>query len=70
MKTQISKVTSNPIGSAVGAIALFFIAKKTGHTTAPWMIGAVIAGVLVGAHVQAAFKSQKGAAASANLAKK
>jgi hypothetical protein len=69
MKNVITKIPANPIGAGLGALALYFIVKKTGHTSMLWVGGAIVAGVIAGAHVQAAFKAQSGASKSASLAK-
>jgi ABC-type enterobactin transport system permease subunit len=66
IKTQIGKVTSNPIGAIVGGVAVYYAAKKYGNVTNRWMlIGAGVLGVIGGAMAQASFK--KGAPTAATI---
>jgi hypothetical protein len=54
MKNQISKITSNPIGSVVGGAAFYYGAKKMGNVSNTWALIAITAvGVYVGAMAQA-----------------
>lgn len=53
VNTQISRLTSNPIGSLVGAGAGYYVATKLINTQKMWMTIAVsIIGAMVGAGVQ------------------
>jgi outer membrane lipoprotein SlyB len=53
VNTQISRLTSNPIGSLVGAGAGYYVAKKLMGTQKMWItIAITIVGGMLGAGVQ------------------
>lgn len=59
-QSQITKVTSNPIGAVVGGVAVFYATKKWANVSNKWMLGvAVLVGVVGGAMAQQAIVSQK-----------
>lgn len=56
MKNQITKITSNPIGSVVGGVAFYYGAKKMGNVSNMYaLIALTVVGVYVGAMAQAKF---------------
>jgi len=62
IKKQISKITANPIGLLAGAGLGFMAAKKFSKTGNKYvLIGATVAGGILGALAQAAYKAKKGA---------
>lgn len=57
----ISRLTSNPIGTIVGAYAGYYVAKKLVNTQQMWMTVAIaIVGGVVGAGVQAKMGAKSG----------
>jgi hypothetical protein len=67
IKTQIGRVTSNPIGAVVGGVAVYYAAKKYGNVTNRWaLIGAGLLGVIGGAMAQSAI-TKKGAPTAATI---
>ena len=70
MKNQIAKITSNPIGSVVGGVAIFYGAKKFGNISNMYaLVGVSLLGVIVGAMAQAKFMP-KGQPTAAIIVKK
>tara|TARA_R110000868_G_C10734992_1_gene751915 strand:+ start:63 stop:284 length:222 start_codon:yes stop_codon:yes gene_type:complete len=70
VNTQISRLTSNPIGSLVGAGAGYYVATKLMRTQKMWMtVTITIVGALVGAGVQSRM-GKKGAPTAATVAGK
>ena len=70
MKKTISKVTSNPVGAALGGITVFWAAKKFGGVKNMWLLGAAaVVGVVAGANVQA-MVGAKASAPTATVVKK
>ena len=70
IKKQVSKITANPLGLVAGAGVAFLATKKFykgGNKLV--LIGATVAGGIVGALAQAAYKAKKGAV-TANTVKK
>jgi F0F1-type ATP synthase assembly protein I len=67
IKNQISKVTSNAIGSVVGGVATYYIAKKHFHVEKTWMlVGLSIVGIIAGATAQSVI-FHKGAPTAATV---
>ena len=59
IKSEATKVTSNPIGAIVGGAAFFYGAKKMGKVHNVWaLIGITTVGVLVGAWGQSKLKAK------------
>lgn len=62
MKEQLSKITSNPIGAAIGGVGTFYLVKKhfhVHHTVA--LVALAIAGAIAGALVQSHIKAKHSA---------
>ena len=58
---QMAKVTNNPIGSIVGGVAGYYVAKKMANVSNMWAIaGITILGVVLGANAQSMMKAQSG----------
>ena len=70
MKTQIAKITNNPVGSIAGGVVGYYAAKRMGKVTNMWLLaGITVAGVVVGAMVQSTMKAKAGAPTSATIKK-
>lgn len=60
MKTQINVVKANPIGAVVVAGAAFYAAKKYGKVSNKFaLVGIAVAGLVIGAHLQAKVVAKK-----------
>ena len=60
IKNQVTKVTSNLIGSAIGGVAVFYGAKKYAKVHNVWGLTALtLVGVLAGAWGQSKIKAAK-----------
>jgi outer membrane lipoprotein SlyB len=71
VKTQISRLTSNPIGAIAGAGAGYYAAKKLIKTDKMWLLAVtVLAGAVIGATVQAKVIAKSGTPTAATVAAK
>jgi outer membrane lipoprotein SlyB len=70
IKKQVSKITANPLGLIAGAGLGFVAAKKFSKTGNKYvLIGATVAGGILGALAQAAYKAKKGAVTATTVKK-
>lgn len=57
MKNQISKITSNWLGAGIGAVGVYFAAKKYGNVSNKWaLVALAVVGAVGGAYVQSKIK--------------
>lgn len=64
VKTQFSKLTSNPIGAIAGGFVAFWAAKKYASVSNKWALGTIaIVGAVAGAYAQSQVKAKASAPA-------
>ncbi len=64
VKTQFSKLTSNPIGAIAGGFVAFWAAKKYASVSNKWALGGIaIVGAVAGAMAQSKMKAKASAPA-------
>ncbi len=57
MKNQWNKIASNWLGAGVGAVGVYFAAKKYGNVSNKWALVALgVVGAVAGAYVQSKIK--------------
>ena len=60
VKESVAKVTGNPVGAIGGGLVAFMAAKKLGKVQNKWVLGGItVAGIIIGAMVQAKIKAKK-----------
>ena len=70
IKSEVAKLTSNPIGAVAGGLAGYFGASKMGITNVYGQWGLAIVGVIVGAKVQGMVSAKLSAPKAATVAGK